>query len=110
MHLLGRIYEEKEECERARCYRSDLHRESDCLVDECVEITRSGCAATSGFARAPQVVDDVIRLIAFEAPNDIAEPCGEKPNVVVERDVLWPRIRIAGNGFALLSRVQGRLR
>ena len=88
MNLLGRVDEKKEEREGPGRHRGDLERELRGLVDQLFESARSRRTATSRFTCAPQVVDDMIRFLAFEPPNDIAESCGEKANVVVERNVL----------------------
>jgi hypothetical protein len=97
VNLLGSIDQQKEQRECARGDCGYIERQFRGFVDQRVQIARARRSTASRFACTPQIVHDVIRFVTFEAPDDVAQSSGEETNVVVERNVLGPRVGIPRN-------------
>jgi hypothetical protein len=83
MHLLGRVDQQEEKCERARCDGGEIHRKNRHFFEQFLELSCPRIAASAGSAREAKRVYRAKRLITFESPYYNAERAGESADVVV---------------------------
>ena len=87
MHLLGRIDEEKEECEGARCSGGEREGKFRHAVQQGVERGSVDIAPPARARIAPQELHGRESFFAFQPSNHAAQCVGETAYVVVQRDI-----------------------
>src|SRR5262245_51260148 len=98
MHLLRGVDEEKEEREGARRHRREIEWRGSDVIEQRVERSGTGIAATPRTASAAQTIDGLKSLFPFEPLNDAPEGGGQPPDVVVEGNVFRASVRRPGSG------------
>jgi hypothetical protein len=99
--LFGGVDQEEEEREGSRCHRALFDGESVYLAEKILEGHGITIAVASSARRNAQLLDDLERLLPLETLDYAPQRASEPADVLVERDVLRPRLEATSAAMKL---------